>query len=394
MKSFAMRFHTRINGLLLVALTGLAVVLATGCSKESPAPGAEPSRKEAFSSDPLYGSYRFGKTDLQIDIGVQPLALPEAPVGELLRRDLLLAKSLKSLGATLETHGFRKGAEINYFLERKDLEGGLAGDMPTLTAAANFDVTVVAMVKHGFSSIIAARPMMLRDLAGKRVATGFGSTAHFTLLSALESEKLSDRDLTLIDMSVTEMQKALENGSIDAFCAWEPTPSLALSAHPEFQTVHSGLNMSFLYFRSDFVRQYPELTRLITAAVIRGCRFMRDEASLRSTAQLTAKTATDFSSGGVPMIPETTVFITRRDLIEIPGAPQIDEKLLIPGGPLEKEFLFLKGTKKISPNASWGGMIDSFDLSMAKMILESERTYDLQNFDFAGIITGKTKETE
>lgn len=61
------------------------------------------------------------------------------------------------------------------------------------------------------------------DLKGKRVATPFASTAHYSLLAALEQNGLSANDVRLVDLQPQAILAAWQRGDIDAAYSWLPT---------------------------------------------------------------------------------------------------------------------------------------------------------------------------
>ncbi|MFK5953868.1 MAG: ABC transporter substrate-binding protein [Desulfobacterium sp.] len=113
---------------------------------------------------------------------------------------------------------------MNFFLGKGDIDAGIGGDMPTLTAAANFDIVIPVMIQRGFVSIVANRHMLIDQLKRKKIGYAFGSNAHYALLKTLASAGLNENDVKLIPMEVAQMPEALDAGEITAFSAWEPTP--------------------------------------------------------------------------------------------------------------------------------------------------------------------------
>ena len=126
-----------------------------------------------MSHHPIYSKYEFGKTDNIIDIGIQPLEIPPGVISETMQRDTVLRDALSELGLKARFHPFLKGADINFFLRRGDMEVVFAGDMPTVTASTTLDVVVVTLTKMGFNSIVARDHMLLENLRGKRIAYAF-----------------------------------------------------------------------------------------------------------------------------------------------------------------------------------------------------------------------------
>ena len=67
----------------------------------------------------------------------------------------------------------------------------------------------------------------LNDLEGRRVAVKKGTSTYGGLLAALTGSGISPGSIRLMDLTPPTMVDALLAGSIDAFAASEPTPSLA-----------------------------------------------------------------------------------------------------------------------------------------------------------------------
>lgn len=67
----------------------------------------------------------------------------------------------------------------------------------------------------------------LSDLKGKKLAVKKGTSTYGGLLAALKKQNISIDEIQIIDLSPSIMNDALAAGSIDAFVASEPTPSLA-----------------------------------------------------------------------------------------------------------------------------------------------------------------------
>jgi len=136
-----------------------------------------------MTDHPVYSTYEYGSDDV-IDIGSQPLFVPTGNLSEVMRRDQLLNGALGELGFKTRFHPFLKGADLNFFLERGDLDAGFAGDNPALTACATSGVVVAALVMRGSAAIVSADNTMVADLDGKRIGYALGSNAHFALLEA------------------------------------------------------------------------------------------------------------------------------------------------------------------------------------------------------------------
>ena len=76
----------------------------------------------------------------------------------------------------------------------------------------------------------------LEDLAGKRVAVPVGSTAHFSLMGALDHAGIEASDLTLLNMPPDQIAAAWEQGAIDAAFIWQPVQNQILETGTRLAT--------------------------------------------------------------------------------------------------------------------------------------------------------------
>ena len=75
--------------------------------------------------------------------------------------------------------------------------------------------------------------------------------------------------------------------------------------------------------------------------------------------------------------------MAREDLINTAIIAIIPEKFIEPGGQLYQEFVFLQRLEMIPPTVEWEAIQSSFDLSLAKKIMYSEREYQLEKYDYS-----------
>ncbi|MBA4368043.1 MAG: hypothetical protein C0403_10460, partial [Desulfobacterium sp.] len=220
--------------------TIILLVILTLFSAFTPAFGAD--GKPDY--DPLYSTYTFGSKEAKVlDLGTQPMAVPEGLIGAALSHDRLLRRALKERGWELRSHSFLKGLDSNFFFQRGDLDVALTGIWPTLTLASLYDIQVIGLAMQDFDSLITkGRLRQITDLKGKRIGAPSGSTAHHSLLVALETAGMKESDVTIIPIEVSEMSEALIQGRVDAFSSWEPFSANALRTHPEFSVVQRFLS--------------------------------------------------------------------------------------------------------------------------------------------------------
>ncbi len=374
---------TKLNSAFLIAgvfLLIIAVFLGTGQVKDPPIVSTPD-----LSNHPIYSEYDFGQEDNVIDVGIQPLWIPANTIVEALKRDAVLKKAMSEQGLQIRFHPFLKGVDMNFFLKRGDLEVGISGDMPVLTAAADFNVLVAALIQQGFSSIVAKKHMLMKELRGKRIGYAFGSNAHYTLLQALSSANLRETDVRLVLLEVNEMPDALAQGKVDAFSAWEPTPTIASTRYKNQVVIHRSMTSGYLYFSRSFADKYPEAVRQIVASQVRSMAWIKESRkNLFDASRWTLQAGMDFSGQKTVLSVEQAVDLAMSDILGITSVPFIPKNYLIQNGPLHREFEFLKTLGKIPSSSNWERVRDNFDHQILMEVLTNPQKYRLDEFKIDG----------
>ncbi|GAA4990600.1 glycine betaine ABC transporter substrate-binding protein [Pseudonocardia tropica] len=126
---------------------------------------------------------------------------------------------------------FDSGADINTAFVAGELDFGAIGSSPVargLSAPLNipYQVAFVLDVAGDNEALVARNATGITDVAGlrgKRIATAFASTSHYSLLAALERAGLQPADVQLIDLQPQAALAAWERGDVDAVYTWLPT---------------------------------------------------------------------------------------------------------------------------------------------------------------------------
>ncbi|KRD07703.1 glycine/betaine ABC transporter substrate-binding protein [Mycobacterium sp. Root265] len=126
---------------------------------------------------------------------------------------------------------FDSGADVNTAFIAKELDFGALGSSPVargLSAPLNipYKVAFVLDVAGDNEALVvrnAANVNTIPELKGKRIATPFASTAHYSLLAALSQNGLTPNDVQLIDLQPQAILAAWDRGDIDAAYTWLPT---------------------------------------------------------------------------------------------------------------------------------------------------------------------------
>lgn len=318
-----------------------------------------------------------------LSMGVQPLAMPVGVTTEVMGHDTILAEELADRGYQLQLLPFAKGGTINQQMQAGKLQIATAGDMPTLQAAAEQQTKVVALIKLNFSSLIGREVGTVNELAGRRIAYTRGSTAHYALLQALQLAGLSEDDVELVPMGISDMPSALDNRRVDAFVAWEPTPTIALQQHPDMVMLHRTLNSSYLYFERGFAREHPDLAKLLLAAHIRAVGWMqRSQSNLLQAATWSHQAIKAFQGSEPQLDIKTIARLTREGLLDVAASAQVPAHFLTEKGRLADEFYLLKREGKIASAVTWSDIQRRFDVEWVRTLHADPMKWRLYEFAY------------
>ena len=276
----------------------------------------------------------------------------------------------RRLTTEIRFHPFLKGADVNRFLIKGELEGGIGGDMPAIGACVGARAAIVSLADNNFTSIIGRKSILLGDLKGRRIAYAFGSNAHYAVLKALSTVGLGESHVVLVRMEVDKMPTALAAGEVDAFSAWEPTPSVALRTVDGTKTVGRRLSSGYLYFSPAFVRDHPELARLVLAAQVRALGWLVQTRENLLRASQWAIEAGGALSGAQPKLSaKDYAEVTEEALRRISFLPVIPESDLSDKGHMFQAFQFLQEIGKVPSTVSWDDIRSCFDVGPMNDVL-------------------------
>lgn len=174
-------------------------------------------------------------------------------------------------GAKIQWSEMGSGAEINTGMAAGSFDIGLAiGSSPTAAGLSQgIPYELIGMVDN----IGPAEDMVVRksdnirmpaDFKGKKVATPFGSTSHFRLLGFLATNKLTQANVTVLDMSPNAMVAAWHRGDIDAGYVWAPAKAKMLEdggvLFPTYQELDAAgyVIADLIVAHTAFSQKYPE----------------------------------------------------------------------------------------------------------------------------------------
>jgi taurine transport system substrate-binding protein len=126
---------------------------------------------------------------------------------------------------------FDSGANVNTAMIAGSVDIGLAGSSPVANGLSDplnipYKVPWIYDVIGTAESLVASKDSGVTDitgLVGKKVGTPFGSTAHYSLLAALDLAGVDATKVKIVDLEPPDILAAWQRGDIDAAYVWNPT---------------------------------------------------------------------------------------------------------------------------------------------------------------------------
>lgn len=330
-----------------------------------------------------FDSYEMSSQRGVIDMGVQPMAYPLAFISSTMQRDRLLLQDLKRLGTSLKVHPFRKGNDMVALFGGGRLEWAFLGDMPTVNALVRNPTVIVGLGKRNFSSVVSRTATQIEGLRGKRIAYSPGSSSHLVLMRGLQSAGIAEAQVTLVSMEPAKMPQALDDGSVDAFSAWEPTPTIAMQRNVANRAIYRGMSTDWVVADSAFARNQPEQALAMTAAYVRALNWMRKaSANLERAASWVLQDGEAFTGEPRAIAVARAMEIARKDLLDVPGAPAVPAK--VDGvAPLSREFEFLQSLGRLPASTSQQQLTQAFGYDGLRKVQAAPQKYRVFQYEYA-----------
>ncbi len=163
---------------------------------------------------------------------------------------------------------------------------GTVADIPVMFAGMNdLPVSVIATIfkaekDHGIVGRRDKGVVTPGSLKGKRIGVTLNTSAHFTLDAFLNLQKLSAKEVTMLNYKPEELPAALAQGEVDAIASWEPYLDTSMSGLGSNGIVFYGQDVYESLYNvvgmRDYIVRHPETIRKILRALAQGEQFCSD----------------------------------------------------------------------------------------------------------------------
>ncbi len=252
----------------VIALAGATALTLSACVDSGRTSNPDSEQQDANTECPV-------EVNEDITTSVR-LAYQPIPNGDLVVRDLGWLEACMP-NAEISWKQFASGGEVVQAFGSDSVDLGLAGSSPTtksLSPPVSDDLKVIwihDVIGEAESLVVqdSVDATSLPELEGMRVAVPFASTAHYSLLAALDREGMTPSDINLTNLSPDAMLAAWEREEIDAAWVWAPTlPELLKSGTiilSAADTADVAPTYDLAVATAAFVEENPEFMQVWTA---------------------------------------------------------------------------------------------------------------------------------
>lgn len=209
------------------------------------------------------------------DAGELRLAYQIIPGSELFLKDQRVVEACLPKTKVTWTK-YATGQDIVQAFAAKSADVGYLGSPPVakaLSSPINYPAKVIHVdnVTSDSEALVSKKYTKLEELRGKRVGVAFSSTAHYSLLKALESKGLKGgRDVEIVNLAPGSQVAAFNGGQVDAVYAWDPTlhDLQDKGAHTVITSKQVGQlgdpTFNFAIADSPYIQAHPQTIELVT----------------------------------------------------------------------------------------------------------------------------------
>jgi sulfonate transport system substrate-binding protein len=221
---------------------------------------------QLFGSVLAFGAVGRPAAGIAGDIKVIRLGYQKAGISTVVKLRQTLEAAFRPQGIGIEWVEFAFGPPILEGINTGNLDFGFTGDTPPIfaqAAAANL-VYAATLPDHYAEGIVVQEASPIKSLAelkGKKVGFGKASSAHATLLYALEKAGLAYSDIEPVSLAPADALAAFARGSIDAWSIWDPYLAIAQTGKVRVLAYASDVRQpnSFFLANKAFASNSPAL---------------------------------------------------------------------------------------------------------------------------------------
>ncbi|MBB3808539.1 taurine transport system substrate-binding protein [Pseudochelatococcus contaminans] len=244
----------------------------------------------------------------------------------------------KATGAKIDWRKFDGGAEVINAVASGNVQIAYLGSSP-FAAAINRKLPIEAFLiaaELGTSEELVVRNgsgiEKPEDLVGKKIATPFASTSHYSLLAALKHWGVDAKQVNIINLTPANIAAAWSRGDIDGAYTWDPALSKAKESGKVLISSGELAKLGAPTFdvwlvRKDFAEKHPEVVAKFAEVTLQSLAdytkdpvaWVTNKDNIDKLVRLTGATEVE-----IPNVLSGSIFLNPDQQIEKLGQPTID----------------------------------------------------------------------
>src|SRR6188472_3778879 len=215
------------------------------------------------------------------------IAYQQVPNGDLIVKNQGWLEEAFGPDVNIEWNLFASGGDVNEAVIAGAVDLGLVGSSPAsrgLSTGIEYTVPWIFDVIGAAESLVATPDITtVADLEGKTVATPFASTAHFSLLAALEDAGVDASTVDIIDAAPDDIYAAWTRGDIDAAYVWNPNLAKLIAEGGNVLITSADLaakgktTYDLAIVSNAFAAEYPDAVNVWAAQQDRAVQLINDD---------------------------------------------------------------------------------------------------------------------
>jgi NitT/TauT family transport system substrate-binding protein len=260
----------------------------------------------------------------------------------------------KKYGQKVTLQFFTDPALIPPAIAGGSVDGGMLTYDQVIGSVAKASPMKVVMpidYSNGGDAIVSVKEITkITDFKGKKVAYNPLSPSDFLLAYALQTNKMSEKDIQPVNMTPEAIPAAMASGSLPVGVTYEPNVSqiTALEGGAKFHVVYSskqapGLITDVLVFTPEYIKGHPKEITAIIQGYLDGMEYMKknpDEAAklIGKAMGVSPEEVKDQLSGvyNIPAAEMPKNFIKSKDTTSLYASGAVIGKILIDNGQIKK----------------------------------------------------------
>src|SRR6478609_2314343 len=157
----------------------------------------------------------------------------------------------KEAGVNVEFKWFDYVPSMDAFTANKvDAVAVTNGDALVTGNGGGKSVCIVANDYSDGNDMIVAKPGIksMTELKGKKIGVEVGFVDHLLLLNALKANKMTEKDVKIVNVKTDDTPNALKSGTVDAIGAWQPNSGAALKELPGSTPIYTSADVKGLIY--------------------------------------------------------------------------------------------------------------------------------------------------